>query len=72
MQKERGEVGAVGGETEALQNGGSGEEPSVDVKEDGEREEEETDESAEKREVVKMADPREPTDDERREPAAHR
>ena len=67
MQKERGEVGAVGGETEALQNGGSGEEPSVDVKDDGEQEEEETDESAEKREVVKMADPREPTDEERRE-----
>ena len=48
MQKESSEVGAVGDETEALQNGGIGEEPSVDVKDDGEQEEEETDESAEK------------------------
>ena len=66
MQKDRGEAGAVGDETEALQNGGSGEEPSVDVEAEGEQEEE-TDESTEKREVVKMADPREPTEDERRE-----
>jgi len=63
----RGEVGAVGDETEALQDGGSGEEPSVDVGADGEQEEEGTDESTEKREVVKMADPREPTEEERRE-----
>ena len=57
MQKERGEVGAVGDEMEALQDGGSGEEPSVDVKDDGEQEEEEAGGNAEKREVVKMADP---------------
>jgi len=63
----RGEVGAVGDETEALQDGGSGEEPSVDVGADGEQEEEGADESTEKREVVKMADPREPTEEERRE-----
>ena len=33
----RGEAGAVGDETEALQDGGSGEEPSVDVGADGEQ-----------------------------------
>ena len=66
MQKGRGEAGAGGDEMEALQDGGSGEEPSVDVKDDGEREEEEVEENTEKREVVKMADPREPTDEERR------
>ena len=63
MQNKRGEVGAVGDETEALQDGGSGEEPSVEVADDGEQEEE-TYESTEKREVVKMVDPREPTEEE--------
>ena len=62
MQNERGEAGAVGDEAAAK----SGEEPSVDVEEDGEREEEETDESAERREIVKMSDPRETTEGERR------
>ena len=33
----RGEVGAVGDETEALQDGGSGEEPSVDVEAESEQ-----------------------------------
>ena len=47
MQKERCEVGAVGDEMEALQDGGSGEEPSVDAKDDGEQEEG-ADESTEK------------------------
>ena len=59
----RGEAGAVGDETGALQDSGSGEEPSVDGRHpegsapDGEQEEE-ADESTENREVVKTADPR--------------
>jgi len=59
MQNERGEAGAVGDEAAAK----SGEEPSAEAEE----EEGEADESTERREIVKMADPREPTEDERRE-----
>ena len=63
MQSEGGEVSAVGNEAAAKNS----EDPSAEAEESLERGEEEADENAERRDIVKMSDPREPSENERRE-----
>ena len=55
MQNEGGEVSAVGDEAAAKKS----EDPSAEAEESMERGEEDADENAEKRSIVKMSDPRE-------------
>ena len=63
LQSEGGEVSAVGNEAAAKNS----EDPSAEAEENMERGEEEADENAERRDIVKMSDPREPSENERRE-----
>jgi len=63
LQSEGGEVSAVGNEAAAKNS----EDPSAEAEENMERGEEEADENAERRDIVNMSDPREPSENERRE-----
>ena len=56
LQSEGGEISAVGDKAAAK----SSEDPSAEAEESMERGEEEADENAERRGIVKMSDPREP------------
>ena len=63
LQSEGGGTSAVGNEAAAKNS----EDPSAEAEENMERGEEEADENAERRDIVNMSDPREPSENERRE-----